>query len=290
LSNKNTLIVTGADGFIGKALLKQADGLMNIESLKKEDGDLESLDIHKHLCIKVENPRFVHLASRTFVPNAWKSPEGFIHSNISSTLNVLKYCRNMKIPLIYISAYIYGNQSSLPIREDAKINPSNPYAHSKYLCEEMCKYFSKVFDMDITILRPFNIYGPSQKDSFLIPEIIQQLKKSNTVRVNSFNPKRDYLYIDDLIEAIIIASKETTGLQIYNLGSGKSISVKDLINLIGKIIGKDIESFENNIERLNEIEDVIADVSLAKKNLGWQPNINLEEGLKEILVHEGFIL
>ena len=290
MSNKNTLIVTGADGFIGKALLKKAAGLINTVSLTKEDGDLESLDINKHLPRNIEGARLVHLASRTFVPNSWKSPEDFIHSNIASILNVLKYCRSNKVPLIYISAYIYGNQGSLPIREDAKIKPSNPYAHSKYLSEEMCKFFSKVFDMDITILRPFNVYGPSQKDNFLIPEIIQQLKKSNTVRVNSFKPKRDYLYIDDLIEAIIIASKETCGLQIYNLGSGESISVKDLINFMGKILDQEIVSFEDSIERFNEIEDVNADISLAKQKLGWQPNINLEEGLKKILIQEGFRL
>ena len=290
MHKKNTLIVSGADGFIGKALLKQLDGTLNIVSLKKEDGDIGSLDLSTHLSEKFDYPTFVHLASRTFVPIAWESPEDFIQSNITSTLNILKYCRGHRVPLIFISAYIYGNQKSLPIREDASIKLSNPYAHSKYLCEEICKYFAKVFHMDITILRPFNIYGPSQKDSFLIPEIIKQLKESNRVSVNSFNPKRDYLYIDDFIEAIIIATQEIKGFQTYNIGSGESISVKNLIDLLSKIIGKEIDSSEKNIERINEIEDVVADISLAKENLGWQPNINLEEGLKKILIHEGFNL
>ena len=192
-----------------------------------------------------------------------------------------------KVPLIYMSAYIYGKQELLPIKENSIINPSNPYAQSKLLCEKICKYYADVFTLDITILRPFNVYGPDQEKHFLIPEIVEQIKKSKKIIVNSFQPKRDFVYIEDLVNALTISSKKLKGLQIYNIGSGVSVSVKEIIELLDDLVEEPLEYEERGLERKGEMMDVVADISAANKSLSWNPEISLKEGLKQILLKEG---
>lgn len=283
-----TSIITGSDGFIGRKLIeKLSKSETETLSLKRKDGDLSKISLNNLIEDSIKIDRVFHLAAKTFVPHAWEKPEKFIQENISSTLNVLNYCRLRNVPLIYISAYIYGDQSILPIKENTKIKASNPYAQSKYLCEQICKYYVEVFSLDITILRPFNVYGPGQNKNFLIPQIIDQIKNNKELIVNSFNPKRDYIHVDDLADALVAASLKITGLQIYNIGSGSSISVRGIIDLIEEIINKPLGFKEKNITRNNELMDVVADISEATASLNWNPQLNLKSGLTQILLQEG---
>ena len=283
-----TSIITGSDGFIGRKLIeKLSKSEIETLTLKRKDGDLSKISLNNLIEDSIKIDRVFHLAAKTFVPHAWEKPEKFIQENISSTLNVLNYCRLRNVPLIYISAYIYGDQSILPIKENTKIKASNPYAQSKYLCEQICKYYVEVFSLDITILRPFNVYGPGQNKNFLIPQIIDQIKNNKELIVNSFNPKRDYIHVDDLADALVAASLKITGLQIYNIGSGSSISVKGIIDLIEEIIDKPLGFKEKNITRNNELMDVVADISEATASLNWNPQLNLKSGLTQILLQEG---
>jgi GDP-4-dehydro-6-deoxy-D-mannose reductase len=283
-----TILITGSDGFLGKNLTFELSKLdYQVLGLNREDGDLAVLPIDQLISEDKLVDKVFHLAAKTFVPDAWENPEEFIKENISSTLNVLNFCRLRKLPLIYISAYIYGEQNSLPIREDSEVKPSNPYAQSKYLCEEICRYYVEVFSLDITIIRPFNVYGSGQSKNFLIPQIINQIKNNEELVVNSFNPKRDYIHVEDLMEAIVIASSKIQGLQIYNIGSGSSISVKGIIETIEEILGRQLGFNENQIERNNELMDVVADISRAYDILNWKPKLDIREGLTKILIEEG---
>ena len=125
-----------------------------------------------------------------------------------------------------------------------------PYDHSKILSEELYKYYRKNFNVRINILRPFNIYGPGQKDTFIIPKIIKQVldKKFNNLELFDLKPRRDYLYIDDLIDAMIKTIKKNNN-STYNVGSGLSISVKNIANIIMEIAGinKKIIEISNNL-------------------------------------------
>ena len=281
-------IVTGASGFIGTRLVKQLESEEDeVIALNSNDGDLSICDIEDIVDFSEKYDRIFHLAAKTFVPNSWDFPEEFIQSNVLSTLNVLNSCKRNNIPMIFLSAYIYGNQKELPISESAIIQPSNPYAQSKYLCEELCRYYFREFAIDITVLRPFNIYGPNQKSHFLLPEIIEQAGKGNIINVDSFNPRRDYLYIDDLIDAIILASKNISKYQIYNIGSGYSISVLELIQSVERILGSSFEITERQKDRVNEIDDVVADIQSVEENLSWQPKTTLEDGLRKTLTEHG---
>lgn len=283
-----TSIITGSNGFIAKKLIEKLQSIgEDFLPLNREDGDLSIYPLEDLIHKENDINNVYHLASRTFVPSAWNNPEEFIKENTASTLNVLNYCRLNKVPLIYMSAYIYGKQEVLPIKENATINPSNPYAQSKLLCEKICKYYADVFTLDITILRPFNVYGPDQRKHFLIPEIVEQIKKSKKIIVNSFHPKRDFVYIEDLVHAMTISSKKLKGFQIYNIGSGVSVSVKEIIELLDDLVDEPLEYEERGIERKGEMMDVIADISAANKSLSWNPKISLREGLKQVLLKEG---
>ena len=279
-------VVTGSKGFIGKKLCSRLkeEGHQVLE-LNKSHGDLTVVSLEDIVSEKDKEIIF-HLASETFVPESWQYPEKFITKNILSTLSVLEYCRKHKSSLVFLSAYIYGSQISLPVSEDAEINSSNPYALSKHLSEELCKSYSEMFDLNITIIRPFNVYGVGQNSSFLIPQIVDQIKERNFVEVQSFKPKRDYIHVDDVIEGIILSSKALSSLQIYNLGYGESFSVYQIIEIISEIIGRKIDSSEQDLPRNNEIKNVVADISKAKDKLGWKPKIKIKEGLREILIKE----
>ena len=143
-----------------------------------------------------------------------------------------------------------------------------------------------MFGLNITILRPFNVYGIGQNNSFLIPKILDQLKQKDYVEVESLKPKRDYIHVDDVIEGIISSSNKLSSLQIYNLGSGESYSVYQIIEIISEILKRKVDINEKSLERNNEIKNVVADISKAEQELGWKPKINIKEGLREILIKE----
>ncbi len=129
--------------------------------------------------------------------------------------------------------YVYGTPCYLPVDESHPINPASPYNHSKLIAEEICKYYSQTFNFPVTVLRPVNVYGPAHKKEFLIPTIIQQVMDNtiDTINVQDLRPKRDYLFIDDFIAALIstISSK---GFEIYNIGCGYSISVEKITQVV----------------------------------------------------------
>ena len=137
--------------------------------------------------------------------------------------------------------------------------------------------------MDINIFRPFNIYGIGQDKRFLVPEILSRIKNKKSIKVNSLLPRRDYIYIDDVVNALIKGMKNLNGLNVYNLGSGSSLSVKQIIEVIQKESNTEFEVISKNIERINEIEDVVADISAAKKDLKWQPQTSFNEGIKKMI-------
>jgi nucleoside-diphosphate-sugar epimerase len=156
--------------------------------------------------------------------------------------------------------------------------------HSKILAESVCKFYSDNFDVKVNIIRPFNIYGPGQSDRFLIPEIIlQTLSKAEEIKVQDLSPKRDFVYIDDLIDAIILSLNTEGNYNILNIGSGESYSVKEIIDLIQKIANTNKPVISNDNIRKNEIPDVIADISFAKEKLNWNPKFSFEDGLKKLV-------
>mgnify|MGYP006084722397 CR=1 FL=1 len=277
------ILVTGSTGFIGKHLINSLEALDHkVFSFSSKDGDIFNYDFIK----EYENITIdcvYHLAGKTFVPDSWNNPTSFINTNVLGTLNILKFCDSKKLPLIFISAYVYGNDVRMPIDEDTTPKPNNPYALSKYMAENLCNFYSIYKNMDINIFRPFNVYGVGQDKRFLIPEIMLQVKNNMLIEVNTLKPKRDYIYIDDLVDGLISGMNSFNGIEIYNLGSGASISVEQVINIIKKQSNSEVEFISRNIERENEINDVVADISKARDKLSWSPKISFDNGIKKII-------
>jgi GDP-4-dehydro-6-deoxy-D-mannose reductase len=279
----NSFLVTGAGGFVGRALVARLRAAGHkVLALTSQDGDIAEPDTFGRLGER-EFDRVFHLAARTFVPDSWSDPASFYRSNVLGTANVIQACKSSGAALTFVSAYLYGEPGSLPIGEDSPIRPNNPYALSKLLAEELCEFHSLRDAIPTTVVRPFNVYGHGQRESFLIPSIIAQVLAGGEVRVNDLSPKRDYVYIDDVTDALERTAAQSAGYAVYNIGSGGSISVKQLIDTVQAIAGHDGPVVSRQISRQNEIQDVVADIARARRELGWAPKVSFAEGVRRML-------
>lgn len=276
---KKRILVTGADGFIGSRLVsKMRDNNFEVLTHSIQDGDitgkLDFDDVH----------HVFHLAALTGVPESWKNPYDFYRINVLGTVNVLELCRRNNASLTFPSTYVYGKPQAIPVSEDQMANPSSPYNHSKLVCESVCEFYSKAYGLNIVVLRPFNIYGPGQSKSFIIPTIINQILDQDiaSIQVKDLAPKRDYVYVDDLVQAMILTI-EHEGYSIYNIGSGYSLSVEEIITSIENITNIYKPYTSLNERRENEVMDVVADIKKIKAELGWSPSITWEDGISRIL-------
>ena len=277
------ILVTGGTGFIGSALVKRlAHSGHEVIALGSRDGDIETIDITDKLQGK-QVDHVLHLAGQTYVPDSWTRPAAFYRVNVQGTANVADYCRKSGAALTYVSAYVYGAPKALPIREDSVVAPHNPYAQSKFLGELVCQQFAQSFGLNVTILRPFNIYGIGQSSSFLIPKIIDRALHAERIELDSLTPKRDYIYIDDLVDAIAVSLGKTPSGSIYNLGSGASISVEEVVRLVQVAAGTDKPVVSKDIHRENEVMDVVADMSRFSADFAWHPKFRFVDGVAAIV-------
>ena len=271
------ILVTGANGFIGNVLvekLKQNNNLVSVFDTHIGDISVKnSLNIFNEA--KIDN--VIHLAARSFVPDSWQNPFDFYQTNVLGTTNVLEFCRNNDCKLTMISSYVYGAPEYLPIDENHPIKSYNPYSQTKIISETICDFYATNFGVKTTIIRPFNVYGPKQAPTFLIPEIITKAFNDEIIEVMDLKPKRDYIYVDDLVDALIQTLDHPEG--IYNIGSGYSISVADIVKTILKIANINKQYTSKQESRKNEIFDVIANIEKAKNELNWKPKTSLESGL-----------
>jgi len=277
---KENILITGSSGFIGKELKKKLfEKGYNTLDFNSANGDIAKTTID----FKNINHVF-HLAGKSFVPESWTNPQEFYRVNFSGTLNVLEFCRKTGASLTFVSSYVYGIPEQLPINENHIIKPANPYAHSKVMAENVCLYYQENFKIRITIVRPFNIYGANQNEQFLISKIINQVfdESQKEIKLFDLSPKRDYLYLDDFITAILLLfEKQQTG--IYNVGSGYSMRVDEIANKIMAVAGIQKQIVSNDEVRKNEIPDVVADISKIKLATGWEPQFSFEKGIYEIV-------
>ena len=275
------LLVTGASGFIGVPLVRALEADHEIKALRRADGDIAVPETLARIG-KVDH--VFHLAGRSFVPDSWRDPTGFVNTNVAGTTAVLDFCKQAGASITFVSAYVYGQPDHLPIDETHPVRPNNPYAMSKYLAEQVCGFYASQFGVRVTIVRPFNIYGPRQADHFLIPTVVRQLKQGGPIRVLDLAPRRDYLYVDDLVNLLVrTLSPAEAGATVVNAGSGSSISVGELVDTLQSVAGTSLEVLSENKPRHEELSDVRADVSKARDCFGWVPRTSLEDGLQRLL-------
>lgn len=276
------VLVTGASGFIGKALCKRlTEESISFHAARSDDGNVaDPKTWEKYPRAKI----LVHLAGRSYVPKSWENPIEFLETNVIGTESALEYCRRHGSRMIFISAYIYGVPKNMPIREDHPVNPNNPYALSKHLAEQLCCFAVQTGQIStVTVLRLFNVYGPGQRKEFLIPSILNELDSKEKIHVLDLKPRRDYVYLDDVVDSIMDAMSLKNGFNVFNIGSGISYSVKEVVEIILQVAGASLPISSTNEERPQEIPEVRADFSRALTAMGWRPKTSFKEGISKIL-------
>jgi len=272
------IAVPGSSGFVGRRLVNRLERAGHqVVALDIESGvDLTNWEQVKQTATV---DHVFHLAARTFVPASFEDPQSFYHTNLISTLNALEVCRRDSAPFVYASSYVYGEPQYLPVDEKHPVSAHNPYAQSKLMGEALCHAYWRDFSVSSCILRPFNIYGPGQSATFLIPEIIQKAR-AGSVCLKDSRPKRDFVFVDDVIEAYMAClSFSEEGVEVFNIGSGESVSVEEVAQTIATALGCDDISFSGE-HRLNEILDTVADVTKARRLLSWESRMNFHDGLE----------
>jgi nucleoside-diphosphate-sugar epimerase len=188
--------------------------------------------------------------------------------------------------MVFASAYVYGNPANLPIRESDSVKPNNPYALSKHLGEQCCEFAARYQGVDVTVLRVFNVFGRGQREEFLIPTLVKQLSGSE-IRVMDLAPRRDYVYLPDVVEAFVRALDAPAGFHRFNIGSGQSYSVAEIVAALQAAAGTQLPVVSTAEPRPQEIPDVRADIGLASEVLGWKPAFNLTSGIHDMLGKNG---
>jgi UDP-glucose 4-epimerase len=281
---KDKVLVTGHRGFIGTHLCNHLNDVIKFDDsfeLITTDGiDLCDANSVK----KLPKVSFIiHLAAKTFIPESFVKPDEYYYNNVVSTLNILEKAKKDGANLIFLSTYIYGTPQYLPVDESHVLQPMNPYTQSKVICEQLCEAYSRDFSLNIIALRPFNIYGPGQSSNFFIPTILSQLSQSQ-IQLQDSKPKRDYIFINDLIDLIFLLMKQKfNGYEVYNVGTGTSYSVKDIVNKILNFRKSNAEVCYSDIPRQGEVIDCIASVAKLFNKYGWKPATTIDEGLQKVL-------
>lgn len=298
MPQKHISLVTGGAGFIGShlvdALIERGDRVLVIDNLstgKKEnlnpEAEFHHLDLTDAEKIQplFEGVDFVfHLAAVPRIVPSIQNPLFAHNNNLTSTLNVLMASHKGRVKkVIYASSTsVYGNQSKLPLKEDMAPNPLNPYAVQKYGGELYSKVFSEIYGLPTVSLRYFNVFGPRQSAEGDYASAIgiflrQRAAGEPLTIVGDGKQRRDFTYIKDIVRGTILASEsDVRGGEAINLCAGKNYSIIELANLVGGPI-------VYVPARPGEIKESLGDISRAKKLLDWEPEYDLESGLKEIM-------
>ena len=294
------ILVTGGAGFIGRHLADyfldnhQVTIYDNLSNSSKENitpliqkgakfirGDI--LDF-KLLSESSKVDMIIHLAAKSDVADSIIHPEITNETNVNGTINVLKCCIQNKIRKIIFasSAAVYGN-CNLPITEKSATNPTSPYGTSKLSAEQKIKKTAKEFGLEATILRLFNVYGKGQNDQYagVISKFLKNITENKPLVIYGDGTQtRDFVSVNDVVEAFscAISAKSET----YNIASGRSTSVNDLAKMMLEISDKSLEIIYKK-EKAGEIKFSQCDISLAQKQLGFNPKIDLKKGLKDLV-------
>jgi|APSaa5957512535_1039671.scaffolds.fasta_scaffold15608_1 nucleoside-diphosphate-sugar epimerase len=281
---KIKILIAGHTGFIGSSLVKELKkkSLFELVCLSRSNGfNLnEKIDLNGAIFDIV-----INLSAITNIDESWLNPSKYYKNNYLITLNLLEYARVCKAKFIQISSYTYGSPKYQPIDENHPINGYNPYASSKILADQLCESYSQQYDIPVTILKPFNIYGSDQSDRFFIKKMIKNAISGSgeKLKIQDLHAKRDYLWIDDFIDAIVkVAKAQEDGFFIYNIGSGVSYSAKEIIKIINLYTGGvTFDLTENPLSKLL-IQDCICNSNLFSKKFNWHPKVDLKEGIEKM--------
>ncbi len=306
------ILVTGADGFIGSHLVEKLlddnyqvrafvyyNSFNNwgwLDALPKEK--LDRIDVFVG---DIRDPNGVrkamegidlvfHLAALIAIPFSYHSPDSYVDTNIKGTLNVLQAARDLGTARVLVTSTseVYGTAKYVPIDEEHPFQGQSPYSATKIGADRIAESFYKSFGLPVTIVRPFNTYGPRQSARAIIPTIISQLLTGySEIKLGSLHPTRDFVYVQDTVSGFIsIAETDKTIGEEINIATQQEVSIEQLAKvLIGKINpeARIISEDERKRPELSEVERLLGANSKIMRLTGWMPKYNLEEGLAETI-------
>jgi len=310
----DNILVTGGAGFIGShlcgRLLSQGASVVcldnfdnfydpnikikNVEELVKKfpeqfelvTGDIRNREHLETLFKRKKIESVVHLAARAGVRPSLTDPLLYEDVNIRGTITLLETCKvfGIKMFVFASSSSVYGESQRVPFsEEDLLIQPISPYGVTKRAGELICYPYHHLYGMNIACLRIFTAYGPGQRPEMAIHKFTRLIDQGKKVPMfGDGSSRRDYTYIDDLIDGILGVIQRHGGYEIYNLGESRTTSLKELIRLIEEAVGKkaDIEILEL---QPGDVSTTYADISKAKERLGYRPRFTMEEGIRRFV-------
>ncbi len=304
------VLVTGSDGFIGSHLVealveegRQVRAFVFYNSFNHW-GWLDSLpgEIKKELDVfsgDIRDPNGVrtamdgcdavfHLAALIGIPFSYHSPDSYVDTNIKGTLNVLQAARQLETSRVFVTSTseVYGTARFVPITEEHPFQGQSPYSASKIGGDRIAESFYRSFELPVTIVRPFNTFGPRQSARAVIPTIITQLKAGfDEIKVGDLAPTRDFVYVKDTVRGFLkIAKSEDTIGEEINIATGSEVSIGDLAGILIEMInpGARINQEDRRFRpEKSEVRRLLGSNEKLKKLTGWKQKYSLEEGLAE---------
>jgi NAD dependent epimerase/dehydratase len=303
-----TILVTGADGFIGSHLVERLlneGAQVRALCLYNSEGSLgwlDSLEPHQRDAIDVRlgdvrDPGFVrdlvdgqevvlHLAALIAIPYSYVAPRSFVETNVLGTQNVLEAVRAAGCRMISTStSEVYGTPDQIPIRESHTLKGQSPYSASKIAADKLCEAYALSFGTRVATLRPFNTYGPRQSLRAVIPTVLAQLiAGAESLHLGSLTPRRDFTYVSDTVDGFVKAvTHHLEPGEVVQLGTGTAVSIGELVELCQKVVGTEVVVTTDD-ERVrpaaSEVEVLLSDPSYAAERLSWSPTLTLERGLE----------
>ena len=309
MGTNSTILITGADGFIGSHLTeKLVQEGFNVRAfvmynsfnssgwldkcppnLKKQfevfSGDIR--DPHGVREAMKGCDAVLHLAALIAIPFSYHSPDTYVDTNIKGTLNVLQASRELDIQRVVhtSTSEVYGTAQFVPITEDHPLQGQSPYSATKIAADQLAYSFYASFGSPVVIVRPFNTYGPRQSARAVIPTIITQIANGhNQIKLGTVSPTRDFNYVQDTVDGFIAVLNSEKGIgDVVNIGSNFEISIGDTAEIIAEIMNTKIEIISDEIRKRppkSEVERLWADNSKAKQLFGWHPRYGGLEGFK----------
>ncbi len=296
---RKRVLVTGADGFMGSHLTERLLNYNALVSVYVHNSDLKNIkgrlnkimvgDIADKITTELiinNNPQIIfHLAADDYIKNSIEDQIKVNKTNLDGTLNVLEASRKLKEleRLVFTSSCVVYGTNLNPMKETDPFKPNTPYAASKVGADAFCQSYFKTYNIPISIIRPFNTYGP-RKTKDAIPLFIGLALKNNEIGLEGGGKAtRDFTYIDDMIDAFLIMGMDKSAIgEAVNFGTGKDIQIRELAEKIIKYTNSDSVMIDKP-ERPGQDPRSCCDNTKAKNLFNWQPRISIDEGLKSTI-------
>ncbi len=304
-------LVTGGRGFIGNELVRQLKGegkavavLDDGSRVAPQIEDLQTVPLyqvdivdHRQVMSLLQElkPRVVfHLAAIHFIPECNASPERTLRVNVEATLGLLRACSSSGVEhMMFASSGAVYADSAEPLSESSPVRPVDIYGWTKLQAEQLCRWHAETEGLRVTACRVFNNYGPRETNAHIIPEIITQLRKGNTLHLGNVTPRRDYVHTSDTARAFRLLADQDLGpetFRVVNVASGQDASVEELIQIISQRLDREIAIVRDPSRfRKADKEVQVADISLLKSLTGWSRPVEFHDGLRDLLEFEGLL-